>query len=1231
MKFNRLIALVLVVITLITTMLAILPVAAAADSTEQVEVKLPDTIIENEAERLAIIAEYKNQKADKYASANDMLAADINNCAYINRGEYSLYINVYTGFVYYKNNTTGQVLTSNPIDPGENPNLSAEVLSQIVITYATHAKPNDQDNKTLTSFAGISDGSAISVKKNGNSLEVTYSLGESEAVERVPAAIFMSDMDKHIIAPMFAKLEEKLVNALGSYVYGSIKTTNEGGNEVTLHGYNPYKTDKELLKLAGDFHGDRIKTVIGSIKEYAKAQLYDDSTSKLYNPAAYTDIRNYIDNIVVIFTNYSLYNTKIVGINEEQKKLWYETVPNMESKGESVFILDSNDKDKIAVDYQLIGKALKANLDFDSKVAEQLANKTGFVSAVDRFARFNCTLAYSIDANGALNVSLSRNSLKYNYMGKTPDTDWKWQDSFIIKSISYLSYFGCGNVNNDGYIFFPDGSGTVIDFDDFTNFSIQVKGELYGKDYCYANISGQHREQVTMPVFGVVNDVCLSSSSAKTVTNGYLAILEDGAAISTLHANSGGDMHRYATAYATFAPYAYDRFDLSTTVSVGGNTSYLDVAKKGFEGSFKTKYVMLSDPEFVSAGDAEFESSYVGMAMCYKNYLTERGILDKISSFKKDMPIYIEALGSMNVMQRILTFPVSVSTALTTFKDVETMYKQLSSKGLNNINFKLTGFANGGMYYTYPARVAWEGSLGGEQGFKDLVAYANSVNKQSGKNLGIYPDFDFQYINGTALFDGVSNSWHAAKMVDNRYASKQEYDSVSGKYESLYSILVTSNKLDELYGKFNNDYSKYGIKSLSVSTLGSDLNSNFDDENTIHRDAARADVVALLKKMTSKDKYSLMTDIGNAYTYQFVDHIVNATIDSSHLVHSSYAVPFLGMVLHGHISYAGTPINYTGSVDYNVLHSIENGASLYYILCMRNANYLKEDEILSKYYGVDYKNWFKDIVKSYKFLNEAIGDLQAYEIVYHKALIAERIPNSSEHKEDLTLLLDEYITKADELVEGAVSATLKEMRKDAANIGRGLTVTVDRASLLEYAVEKFYSDKLAEIAAIEEEYKNETDAEKLELKDAAIAGIENEIFSELSEFGFISLLDGLVEKYTVQYPAKIGAVEIDFDKNGVSVSGITGFTLDTKFEYTTEHSFYPVYKDNGSSDEYDKSSDYTTDNGNVIMVTYKDTSSASGDEVVFLINYNNYDVEVKLNGVVHKISRMNYVRINKEV
>ncbi len=1182
MKFNRILSTVLVIVMLLTGMIATFPISAAADSSAESPVVTVTKENKTEEEILAIVQAY--QSGTNYSSAQEMLQAELT-AGYLDSivyGDFVLYVNRYTGMVYYVNTVTGQILTSNPVDlstykEGKN----KDIFSQITITYATHAAPKTDVEEY--SFECILESSFITVSKgSNNSIVVKYQLGESEAVNRVPDSIFSSDMEEYIIAPMFEKLAQMLETYLGPYDTSSpIRVMG-----TPLKSYNPYITDVNLLKFSGDFHGDMINDTVSAIRNYSEGILGKRSEE-------YKTISAFISNITTIFNEYTLYNPDILSGDgkEEIVKLWYETVPNMQSKGENVFLLDSTDKDELAKRYRLIGKALKANLNFSSTLADELNEKTGFMKLVDAFPQFECSLVYSISKDGSLIVDFPAASLKYS------------QDSFIVKSVSYLPYFGSADMNYDGYIFFPDGSGTIIEFEDFysetSSQSIQVSGDLYGKDFCYATITDKHKKQVSMPVYGMISTVSKGDGSSDTVKNGYLAILEDGSALTKLRATSGGGMHKYANAYSTFVPYCYDEYMLGDVVSVGGSKSYLVVSESRYTGSYKTRYVMLTDPELAAENNIDFfyPTTYVGMASCYRDYLKEKGVLDKISNVKKNLPLYIETLGSMNVTQKILTFPVSVSTPLTKFEDIQTMYKELSAKGINNVNFRLTGFANGGMYFTYPAKVRWENSLGGARGFEELLSYAASVNKNSGANLGIYPDFDFQYINNTAIFDRVSNGRHGAKLVDNRYASKQVYDSVSGLYETLYAILVSSNTLDGLYDRFIKDYAKYDIKNISVSTLGSDLNSNFDDDNPINRDQARGHVVALLDRMANKGGYSVMTDVGNAYTYKFVDHILNATIDSSHLVSASYTIPFLGMVLHSYISYTGTPLNYTGSADYNILHSIENGAALYYILCMQNTNYLKEDTELSKYYGVDYKNWFDEIVESYKTINAAIGDLQKFEIVDHYALIAERVPNSSELISDISDFLAEYVQQVDKTVAAQVAAKLAAMREDDAMIGKGLEVQIDKDALVADAIERF-------------SYFAETDEEKLTLE-------------QLSEYGFISLIDSVISKYQLKYPEKDGSEVLVFDETDINYESV-----------------YKYYSNSVATDEDNyKYSDYTSDNGSVVIVAYKDTNASSatyGKTVLFLINYNNYDVSVTLDSSVvtgsetktYRVGKLSFIRID---
>ena len=66
-----------------------------------------------------------------FENAQEMLDYEIGR-GYIDSIEtanYSLFINRYTGFVYYRNNKTGQILTSNPIDPAYKTQNSNNVVS----------------------------------------------------------------------------------------------------------------------------------------------------------------------------------------------------------------------------------------------------------------------------------------------------------------------------------------------------------------------------------------------------------------------------------------------------------------------------------------------------------------------------------------------------------------------------------------------------------------------------------------------------------------------------------------------------------------------------------------------------------------------------------------------------------------------------------------------------------------------------------------------------------------------------------------------------------------------------------------------------------------------------------------------------------------------------------------------------------------------------------------------
>lgn len=619
---------------------------------------------------------------------------------------------------------------------------------------------------------------------------------------------------------------------------------------------------------------------------------------------------------------------------------------------------------------------------------------------------FRLSLEYNFDEKGNLCVRLPANGIRFD------------ESSFQLTDISILQYFGAGSNDYYGYTLFPDGSGNLVRFEDVGTKPLTLADKLYGQDYAYQEVSGQHREIMRLPVFGVVETaeareisvtdpdtkevtttikelVDADGNPVKKTTNGFLAIIEEGDALANITTYSGGSLHKYSTCFTSFVPRPKDSYNLAESISVGQNSTYTVVSERKYTGSYRIKYIMLtSDEDAAEAGVKDYyEATYVGMAKAYRDYLKEKGVLTDLTDVKDSIPLYIESFGCLEDIERILSIPVEVLKPLTTFDDLKDMYTRLSEEGVTNINFKLTGYANGGMNDTSTYRVKIEKKVGGKDGFIDFMSYATE------NGIGVYPDFDFANISMFEMFDGVTLRKHLVKTMDNRYTSKRYYDSTLQSFQRGYSLAVSPSVYSYFYNSFTKYYSELNPIGISVSTLGTDLNSDFDKKDPYNREDSKEFTTDLLSSI-KEDYKNVMIDGGNAYALQYADHILNASLDSSRFSNASESVPFLGMVLHGSVQFAGTAINMAGDINYEFLKCIENGANMYFTLSMQNTSLLKEDIEFNKYYSVAFDIWFEEVVEYYNKLNEVLADLQTKKIDDHEFLIGERIPSAEEIEAD---------------------------------------------------------------------------------------------------------------------------------------------------------------------------------------------------------------------------------------
>ena len=1248
MKLNKIISSALIFVMLFASIVAVIPVTTLAAEAAAPVVSVLENDEKTEKEIKAICDNYTKYGFGEFdfATVEDCLQYELSQgyLDYIDYGDYILYVNRYTGLIFYKNKVSGQIITSNPTDPAyatvnagniTSVKDNAGFLSQLELEYFKIT--DSAKGETLYSLTEILDGAFLSVKKIDGSLSVKYTLGEAYDGFLAPGAVEGEDFKNSIAFPMFdtfAALMEAYCGAFDVNVAEDAKQDcKNNGIGVIRAALTSYSLADQAVYANGELKMSDVSKVINEYKAYAKLKLGGNSYE-------YSEIAAFADNVSTILGAYVpripavIAETEIPGI-DDPLSYYAETLPLLK-EGKTVYYMQENSE---ITSLRLVDRAMRALLDpikaifpsysYTLDDVKEDHDVVGFVSEYEDVASFKVTVNYKLSENGELVVDIPVNSSQFN------------DEVFAIKQITPLKYFGAADMNEDGYIFFPDGSGTVIEYSDFyfgedsgkANTNMAVTGKIYGPDYWYTRITGAHREQITMPVWGMtatVNSNAATEAKTGSETNkqGFLAVIEKGSSLGTLGVASAPGTHKYAYSYSSFAPFLYDECDLSQTLSVSGLGSYTMVADGRYPGSIVTKYTMLVDETLgaiihADGGDEYYAASYIGMAVCYRDSLKAAGVLTALTETYDELPLYIEALGSIDVTKKILSFPVTVSTPLTTFDDVERMYKELSDaqnklmekaneykamadeltrkedeslkeqylsnykkyktlseevKNIRNINFRLKGFANGGMSFTYPSKVKFESAVGGKRGFKELVAYANGVNSKGNYNMGIYPEFDFQYIANTAAFDGITQNKDAARMVDNRFASKQGYDSITQEYETLFTLLLSSSSLDKLYTKFNKQYTKLGCANLSVSTLGSDLNSNLDEDNLIDRETALSDVTSLLSRMDSD--YSLMTNTGNMYSIKYMDHVLGVSTDSSHFKYSSYTVPFIGMVLHGFVSYAGSALNYSGSPDYDMLRSIESGASLYYILCCENTNYLKEDEELSQYYGIDYENWFDKIAEQYTKLDDAIGNLQKYNIVDHKIILAERVIERAEMERNYANLADEYSEAIDLAIAGAIDAAIKANREEG-NVNRGVALNVDVESIVENFASAIHVDDADVLAAMQAIAKGETPTIEIE------SYISKNLLAVMS----------VIEKYTDMYP---------YSEQGNGSKKIVNYGgADVSYE-----SLYSYVTDSYATEENYKHTDFTCDNGNVVMVTYRHPET--NHEVKFILNYNNFVVDVRL-------------------
>ncbi len=926
------------------------------------------------------------------------------------------------------------------------------------------------DEEDVDTTVGTDDAEITDTEENAEDAD-----SEEEDGKVKPEDIFF----KNYLAPdaVYGSIEEKLANMEMKYeAYGYQLYYSAGTGEVALKNVatgevlftNPYD-------LASSASSEEIKQQLISqlLITYVDSSGADKSMNSCYDAAIKSQIRfkglkngirveysigeeetrylvpmlieksrfeeQILNNIASGFqankiaSYYTLIDLNDEKLQDSVREKYQQQYPIAEKMAIYVFDTSSDESDRSIGEVEDIIKEHCPKYNFAA--LEEDHSMTGYTSVKKAPPLFKMALEYILDENG-LSIRLPANSIRYD------------EDEYTLTSVKVLPYLGAGSNEQagGGYSFYPDGSGALFDFQQLKGTSLNIKRKMYGEDYAYHEIaSGALKtETLRMPVYGVVEhyagqsavvstklipesvdeegnvipaheETVAESYTPVTMDRGFLAIIEEGDSMASLIAASGGTQHRYNSVYAEYSPKASDTYNLSDAVAVGDDTDLTIFADNKYTGSYRMRIVMLTDKAKAEEnGIAEYYPvSYMGMAKAYRDYLIEKEVLVQKEENEKDIPLYIESFGAVETDGTFLSVPVTVYEALTTFEDLKTMSGELNEKGINNVNFRLTGFVNGGMKPGVPTEASFEKAVGGDKGYTEFVKYAKE------KGITLYPEFDLSYVGKDESFDGYKAKNDAAKAIDERYTTQRRYYSSYQQSMTTGLVNVSPAAFPGFYDKVTEDLTKLGKSGISLSTLGTDLNSDFDDDDFYDREDSKS-VVSNLLETANKDYDSVMVDGGNAFTWKYADVILNAPLDSSHYTKANRSVPFMGLVLHGFVDFAGDPTNMASDSGYEKLKMIENGSDLYFTLSYQNTPLLKDDKDLAKYYSVEYDIWFEDLVEIYTELNEVTKDLRASAIVNHEFLSGVRVAEAAELEAD-KMTVAEYV-KAGLTEEEAIAA-----------------------------------------------------------------------------------------------------------------------------------------------------------------------------------------------------------------
>ena len=427
------------------------------------------------------------------------------------------------------------------------------------------------------------------------------------------------------------------------------------------------------------------------------------------------------------------------------------------------------------------------------------------------------------------------------------------------------------NNSKNSFLFFPDGSGAIVEPVGEQAVGNVGSKEVYGGDSAYRKFgTSTTSEQIKMPIF-----------AAKKGDSAVLGVISSGAPSASINWNIGSNDIGYSTVYPSFRIRGFkniERPENFITTTTLGNFKVFD--KGILTTPVKAEYFVLSGEK----------ASVYGMAEKYRDYLKNN------SGFKKSENKEVDA------SFKILGIPTSKLFPLTTAAEAEKIANELSEKIGSNINLNLLGFGQSGVD---AQKVAGGFKTAGKLG--NMEKLYSALDK---KGINAFLDYDVIAFNKSG---GGFSKKDAAVYSSGMSITYTSFDTVSKASNSDRFYLLSRSNLSRAVEKI-------------LNSLGATVYSDYANQETYLANNMENDVAKLFAGV-KKGGYKLLSTSANSYAAVNADYVNDAPIYSSDHIAFDFDVPFYELVFKGYVPLSSVSINLCSDKEDAILRCAESGIS----------------------------------------------------------------------------------------------------------------------------------------------------------------------------------------------------------------------------------------------------------------------------------------------------------------